>query len=99
MVFRESVFATVSISASERFNARFRQPLRGFYRHGLDAAVGVADESTVMNGLATMKRLFQGIKDEAGMGNPDNPPANDPPGKGVDQKCHMHLPPPGGPHR
>ena len=43
-----------------------------------------------------VKRLFQGIEDEAGMSRPAGPPTHDPPGVGVDDESYVDEPRPGG---
>ncbi len=42
-----------------------------------------------------MKRLFQGIQDEACMRRPADPPANDPTGEGIDDEGHINEAAPG----
>jgi hypothetical protein len=44
----------------------------------------MVDESTAMDGLPIMKRLVQGIEDEASMGGPACPPTDDAACKGID---------------
>lgn len=42
----------------------------------------MVDQAAALNGTTLMQSLLQGIKDEARMGGPGNPPANDEPGEG-----------------
>lgn len=44
------------------------------------------DEAAPMGRAAIVKRLFQGVEDEAGMGRPASSPADDPPGIGIDDE-------------
>jgi len=44
------------------------------------------DEPATLDGPPVMKRLLEGIENEAGMRRPARPPANDTPGKGVDDE-------------
>ena len=45
---------------------------------------------TALNGATVMQGLLQSIEDEAGMGSPRYPPADNSPGKRVDDECHIN---------
>lgn len=46
----------------------------------------MVDQAAAMDGAPVMERLFQGIENEAGMGGPARPPADDATGIGVDDE-------------
>ncbi len=46
----------------------------------------MVDQTAAMDGTPVMKRLFQGIENEASMGGPARPPADDATGIGVDDE-------------
>lgn len=54
------------------------------------------DEAVPMGRPAIVKRLFQGIEDEAGMRRPAGSPANDPPDVCIDDEGDVDEPCPGG---
>ena len=47
------------------------------------------NETAALDGPAIMERLLQGIQDKTGVCGARYPPANDPPGKGVDDEGHI----------
>ena len=49
----------------------------------------------LMSRLALMDGLLQGVENEAGMSRPAHPPADDPPGVGIDDECDIDKPVPG----
>ena len=53
-------------------------------------------ETAAPGGPAVVQRLLQGIEDEAGVGCAGNPPADNAPGKGVDDEGHVDEALPGG---
>jgi hypothetical protein len=53
------------------------------------------DEPSPMGRPTIVKRLFQGIKDEAGMCRPAGSPADDAPGVGIDDEGDVDEPRPG----
>jgi hypothetical protein len=50
------------------------------------------DEVAPMGRPTIVKRLFQGIEDEAGMSRPAGPPADDPPSIGIDDEGDVDEP-------
>ena len=50
----------------------------------------MVDEAAAFGWPAIMERLLQGIQDKASMGGTGDPPANDPPGKSVDDEGYVN---------
>ena len=53
------------------------------------------DEAAATYRASVVKRLFQGIEDEAGMRRAAYPPADDTPGECIDDERHIHKALPG----
>ena len=90
--FGERVVIAVADSADGWFDASLNQAFGVFDRDILAAAVTVMDEPAAMDGPALVQGLLQRIEDEAGMGCPADPPADDPPGEGVDDEGDIDDP-------
>ena len=66
--FSESIVIAVANSSDGGLDARLRQSLGIANGHVLHTPIGMVDEPTAMDGPPIMKRLVQGIEDEARMG-------------------------------
>jgi hypothetical protein len=62
-----------------------RRPLES----ALHAAITVVNEATLPDGTTIVKRLLQGIEDEASIGRAGHPPADDPPGVAIDHEGNV----------
>src|SRR5512143_2527985 len=51
--------------------------------------IAVVDQVMALPGAAIVKRLFQGVENEAGLRCARDPPADDPPGEGVDDEGYI----------
>src|SRR3954453_20132264 len=71
---------------------RLRQALRRPLEPGLHAAIAVMHQAAPREGAPVVERLFQGIQDKAGLGRARHPPADDPPGEGIDDKGDIDEP-------
>ena len=91
----EGVVVGVADAADGRLDPGLGKPLGVFDRQILAAAVAVMDEAALMSRPAVMNGLFEGIEDEAGMGRPADPPADDPAREGVDHEGHIDEARPG----
>src|SRR5690606_3223976 len=79
------VVVRVADAADRGLDAGLGQALGVFDRDVLHAPVRVMDEPATAHRPSFMQRLFERIEDEAGMRRPAHPPADDAPGKGVDE--------------
>jgi hypothetical protein len=59
-----------------------RRPLES----ALHAAITVVNEAAFPDGATIVKRLLQGVENEAGIGRAGHPPAHDPAGERVDDE-------------
>ena len=82
----QSIVVAVADAADRRLDPGLGEALGVLDRHVLAAAVAMMDEAAAMNRPPIVKRLLQGIQHEAGMRGPADPPADDPPGVGVDDE-------------
>lgn len=77
----QSVVIVVADAADRRLDPCSGEALRIIDGHVLRTAIAMMDEAAPMDRPAVMKRLLQGIEDEAGMGRLAGPPTDDPPSK------------------
>lgn len=84
--FGQSVVVTVALAADRRLDAGFRQTLGIADGNILRSPVGVMDQGGVTLGLAGVKCLFQGIKNEVCTHRSADPPTDDTAGKNVNDK-------------
>lgn len=87
--FDQSVVVTVADTADRRLDASLRQPLGIANGHILRAAVGMVNQSAMMDGPPIMKCLVEGIEHKARMSSPAYPPTDDAASKGIDHKSHV----------
>lgn len=80
----EGIVMAVADAADGRLDAGLRQPLRVADADLLRSAVAVVDQA--LGRPASMQRLLQGVEHEARRWVPADPPADDPPGEGVDHE-------------
>ena len=85
----ESVVVGIADTSDGGLDARFRQSLGIANGDVLHTPIGMVDEPTAMDGSPIVKRLVQGIEDEARMGGPACPPTDDTASEGVDHKSHV----------
>jgi hypothetical protein len=94
--FGESVVVAVANAAHGGLEAGLGETLGVYYRHVLHAPVAVMDEPAAGYGSAIMKRLLQGIENEAGVSRAADPPADNAASIGVDHERHIDEARPGG---
>ena len=85
--FSESIVIAVANASDGGLDSRFRQSLGIANGDVLHAPIGMVDEPTAMDGPPIMKRLVQGIEDEARMGGPACPPTDNAACKGIDDEA------------
>ena len=90
----QSIVATVANAADRGLNACFGQSFRVFDRQMLGQIQLVV--ATPLDRAAFMDRLFEGVENEAGMGNGADPPADNAPGIGIDDDRNIEEPLPRG---
>jgi hypothetical protein len=88
----QSVVVAVADAADRGLDPGLGEALGVLDKHILRPAVAMMDEAAPMGRPAIVKRLLQGIEDEAGMGRPACSPANDPPSIGVDNEGDVDEP-------
>ena len=93
--FGEGIVVGIADAADGRFDAGLHQALGVFDRDILAAPVAVMDETAATYRASVVKSLFQGIEDETGMRRAAYPPADDTPGKCIDDKRHIYKALPG----
>jgi hypothetical protein len=71
------------------------QMLRRPVEPKLHAAVGMVNEAAARHRTTVMQRLLQGVENEARLRRARHPPADDPPGEGVDHEGDIDEPLPG----
>jgi len=91
----QSVVVAVADAANRGLDPGFGEALGVLYGHVLRAPIAMMVEAAPMGRPAIVKRLFQGIEDEAGMRSPAGPPTDDPPSIGIDDDCDVDEPRPG----
>ena len=91
----QSVVIAVADPANRGLDPGLGEALGVLDGHILRPAVAMMDEPAPMGRPTIVKRLFQGIEDEAGMSCPAGPPTDDPPGIGIDDECDVDEPRPG----
>ena len=91
----QSVVVAVADAADRGLDPGLGEALGVLDGHVLRPAIAMMDEAAPMGWPAIVKRLLQGIEDEAGMSRPAGPPANDPPSIGVDDEGDVDEPCPG----
>ena len=84
--FGEGVVVAIADAADRGLDARLGEPLGVAIETYCDAAIAVMDEAAALDGPAVVERLLQRIEHEAGVGRARHPPADDAPGKGVDDE-------------
>lgn len=94
--FCESIVVAVADTSDRGLYTRFGQSLRIPDRHVLNTPVGMMYETAAVNWSSIMKRLFQGIEDKGGMRRPADTPADNTPGKCVDDEGDIDKTLPGG---
>jgi hypothetical protein len=82
--FSESIIVAVANTSDGGLNARLRQSFGIANGHVLHTPIGMVDEPTAVDGSPIMKRLVQGIEDEARMSGPACPPTDNAASKGID---------------
>ena len=90
--FGQSVVVAIADAANRRLDPSFCKALSVFDGHVLRPTVAVMNEAAPMGRPSIVKRLFQGIKDEACMGRPAGPPAYYPPSIGIDDEGDIDEP-------
>jgi hypothetical protein len=88
----QSVVVAVADTADRRLDTGLGQALGVLDRHVLRPTVAMTDQAAPIGRAAIVERLFQGIEDEAGMGDPAGPPAYDPPSTGIDDEGDVDEP-------
>ncbi len=91
----QSVVVAVAHTSDGGLDPGFGEALSVLDGYVLGSTVAMVDETAPMGRSAIMKRLFQGIQDEAGMRGPAGSPADNPSGVGVDDEGHVDEPCPG----
>src|SRR5574344_2534368 len=91
----QGVVVGVAHAAHRGFDTRLGQALRIADRDILHASVTVMDQPA-LHGLAGIQRLLQSIQHEVGARRAGYPPADDSPGKDVDDEGDIHKALPGG---
>ena len=82
----ESVVVGIAHTADRALDACLRQTLGVADADILRALVGVMHEAAAMDGPPFVQGLFESIEDEARMGGPAYPPADDPAGIGIEDE-------------
>ena len=72
----QGIVVAVADAAHGGFEAGLDEALGVFDRYVLHAAIAVMDEPAAGDGLAVMKRLLQGVENEAGVSRAADPPAD-----------------------
>lgn len=80
----QSVVIAIADAANRGFDPGFGKAFGVLDGHVLRPTIAMMDEAAPMGRPAIVKRLFQGVEDEACMGRPAGPPADDPPSIGID---------------
>ena len=88
----QSIVVAVSDAADRRLYPGFGEALGVLDGQILRSAVAMMDDAAPMGRSSIVKRLFQRVKYEAGMRRPAGPPADDPPGVGIDDKGDVDEP-------
>ena len=91
----QSVVVAVADTADRGFDPGFGKALGVLDGHVLRPTIAMMDEAAPMGRAAIVKRLFERIQHEAGMGRPAGPPADDPPSIGIDDEGDVDEPRPG----
>src|SRR3712207_2359773 len=82
----QGVVIGIADAADRRFDASVGEPLGVFDGNILRPAVRMVDEAAAFGRTAVVERLLQGIHDKAGTGGARDPPADNPPGKRVNDE-------------
>ncbi len=90
--FGESGVITVADTSDRWLDACLRQPLGIANGHVSGAAVGMVNQSAMMEGPSIMKCLIEGIEHKARISGPAYPPTDDAASKGVDHKATWTKP-------
>jgi len=83
----ESIVVAVADAADRGLDARRGKPLGIFDRDVLHPAIAVVDEAAAADGPALVQDLLQRVQHKAGVSRARDTPADDAPGKGVDDKA------------
>ena len=90
------VVITIADAADRGFDPGFGEALGVANGQILAAPVAMVDKTHAFGRTTFMDSLFEGVEDEPGMGRGADPPADDPPGEGVDYEGYIGEPFPGG---
>ncbi len=91
----EGIVIGVAHAADRGLDAGLGEPVRVAQREVLRSPIRVVHEPVIPDGTALVQGLLQGVQHEARVSGSRHPPADDPPGKGVDHECHVDEARPG----